>query len=199
MTGSHQPVLDYPAYGVAPQPYAPQPYAPPQFGTPHYAPVYGVPAIVDYRPRRRPGIVTAAAVLGFVVGGFYLIADAILILLLVVAAGSSHVAASPLVFVLIVIVVLALVISLAMSGLFVWGGIAAVRGRSRIPLVAASAIQLSFTLLGMVLALATQGTAAGGYQLVRIAVNLAFVLLILIFIFQPSSSDFFRARRGSRS
>lgn len=93
----------YPAYHVPPQRYA----APPAYAVvPHYPVVpaqhvtvplaYGAPALGGYGARRRPGAVTAAAVLAFVLGGLgtlFCLFFLCLFFLLVAATSESHHAA----------------------------------------------------------------------------------------------------------
>lgn len=192
----------YPAYRTPPQPYAAAPpyaVAPAQYGMLQYAtvpPAYGAPALGGYGARRRPGVVTAAAVLAFVFGGLGILFSLVflsLFVLAVLATSESHHAApwgSGLAAVAYVVVLL----GIAASGLFVWGGVSAVRGRGRRMLVSISAIQVILVLLELVHTLA--GGTAAGPALVRALLGLVFAVPILILILQPSSGDFFRARRG---
>ena len=75
-----------PPYALAPAQYGPASnygVVPPQYGTPQYAvvpPAYGAPVLGGYGSRRRPGAVTAAAVLAFVVGGLGILIDLLLLL-----------------------------------------------------------------------------------------------------------------------
>ena len=196
------------AYHAPPRPYAArsayavaQPYsvAPAQHGMPRYATVpsvYGAPALGDDGARRRPGAVTAAAVLAFVLGGlgtlfslFYLC-----LFLLLVAATSDSRHGAPWGSVLVVVVGVALLIGLSMSALFIWGGISAVRGKGRRMLVSVSAIQVILVLLELVHTLA--GGPVAGPALVRAIIGLVLVVPILVLILRPSSGAFFRARRG---
>jgi len=119
----------YPPYHVPPQRYA----APPAYAVvPHYPVVpaqhvtvplaYGAPALGGYGARRRPGAVTAAAALAFVLGGlgtlfslFYLC----LFFLLVAATSESHHAA-PWGSALAAVVGVVVLLGLSMSALFVW-------------------------------------------------------------------------------
>jgi len=75
-----------PPYALAPAQYGPASnygVVPPQYGTPQYAvvpPAYCAPVLGGYGSRRRPGAVTAAAVLAFVVGGLGILIDLLLLL-----------------------------------------------------------------------------------------------------------------------
>lgn len=184
---STQYAATYPAYPVVPQSYS---VAPPQYGT--HQP--GILVADGHRPQRRPGVVTAAAVIGFVYGGLQLLGMAVVILALAVLA-SRH--ATPVVVVIIGIVAL---IGLIFPATYIWGGVAALRGRSRVPLVVIAAISATLTIIGLAVSLATQHSeSAIVAQLLRSGFQMAFELPILVFISLPSSRDFFRTRRAARS
>jgi hypothetical protein len=86
--------------------------------------------------------------------------------------------------------VLALV-RLALGALFIWGGIAALKGRTRTVLVVVSVIEAIFSLfLGAFFFL----RVVGWVFLPLVFLELVFVGSILILILQPQSRDFFRAR-----
>jgi hypothetical protein len=190
------PVYDYPeqspGYGSGqPYPY-PYPYpAAPNDGMPYYPQAYGAPAFGGYAARRRPGVVTAAAVLAFIVGGLGILFNGLALLVLGVSAGhlSQHGSA------LMVIVLAVVLFGLAVGALWVWGGVSAVRGRGRKMLISLSSIQVTLVLLSLVLTVgADQGHA--GVALVRAVLGLIFALPILILILQRSSSEYFRNRGG---
>jgi hypothetical protein len=164
-----------PAYGAAPPPY----------GTP--APAYGTAAPGGYRAGRRPGVVTTAAVMAFVLGGVVILINLFVLLYLLDTLRISHFATDARnvgegVFALV---------SLALGALFIWGGIAALKGRTRTVLLVVSVIEAIFSLLLVaffVLSIWLMILALPAF------LELIFVGTILILILQPSSRDFFRAR-----
>jgi uncharacterized membrane protein YsdA (DUF1294 family) len=161
-----------PTYGAAPPPY----------GTP--APAYGTAAPGGYRAGRRPGVVTAAAVIAFVFGGAVILTNLFFLLFLLAI---SHDATDTWRVWEVVLVV----VRLALGALFIWGGIAALKGRTRRILLVVSAIEAIFSLLlavGIVIPFF-------GILIAEVGIlDLMFVGPILILILQPSSWDFFRAR-----
>ncbi len=188
------PVYDYPeqspGYGSG-QPY-PYPAAP-NYGMPYYAQSYGAPAFGGYAARRRPGVVTAAAVLAFVLGGFGILVH--LLALLAVAAlatsRSSHVAGTSIMAIAFVVVL----VGLGISSLWVWGGVSAVRGRGRKMLISLSSIQASLVVLSLLLGVGADADHASA-AVVRAVCGLIFALPILILILQKSSTEYFRKRGG---
>jgi hypothetical protein len=197
-----QATIDWPEHA---QPYA---VAPAQYGPahhygvvhPHYAvaaPPHGAPA-QGYGARRRPGTVIAAAVVAFVVGGLGTLVSLLFLLVLVGLSVSAHRDAAvlhaqlfaPLVAILFGILLLVL----AKSALFIWGGVRALKGRKTM-LMVVSTIQLVLTVLALVSNL-TIGMTAPGPTLVRALSGLVFVVPILILLQLRSSREFFRARRG---
>jgi hypothetical protein len=186
------PVYDYPeqspGYGSG-QPY-PYPAAP-NYGMPYYAQAYGAPAVGGYAARRRPGVVTAAAVLAFIVGGLGILFNGFALLVLGVRADYISRNSSAVLMIALAVVV----VGLAISALWVWGGVSAVRGRGRKMLISLSAIQVTLVLLSLVLSVAGDEGHAG-VALVRALLGLIFALPILILILQRSSSEYFRKRGG---
>jgi hypothetical protein len=194
------PVYDYPAYDYPEQSRGygsgqPFPYpAAPNFGMPYYPQAYGIPAIGGYVARRRPGVVTAAAVLAFIVGGLGILVSGFLLLAL--AAGTaSHTHASSTGSALVTIFFVAFLVVLAMSALWVWGGVSAVRGRGRKLLITLSSIQLACVLLSLAGNLAADSAGVGA-ALTRAVSGLVFALPILILILHRSSTEYFRNRGG---
>jgi hypothetical protein len=199
--GSRQPYggpgAPRPQYG-APPPYGgPQPYGapPPHYGAPRYAtppPSYG--AAGGHDPGRRPGIVTTAAVFAFVLAGLVIVTKFLALLLL--ATHNSNAIASWGIG-LVVANYAILLAKIVVGALLVWGGVAALKGRTRRILLVVLVIQATLSLLGVVVSLATNAaTASGtGHWYVATFLELTFVATILILILQPASRDFFRARR----
>ena len=188
--------MNLPAYA---EPYAaaPAPYGPPHHYVavpPQYAiapPAYAAQA-QNYASRRRPGTVTAAAVLAFVVGGLGALGSLLLMLAIVGLSVSYH-AKSQGLFVGILVGILLLVV--AHSALFIWGGVRALKGRKTM-LMVISIIQVVLAALGLVGNLAV-GTTGVGATLVHAVSDLVFVVPILILLAQSSSREFFRASRGA--
>lgn len=169
----------------------------PQYGAPRYAtpspaygtplPVYGAPAFDGQGARRRPGTVIAAAVLAFVNA-------ALVFAVLFPILGWLGIFAimTKLAPMMVAIFFAALLLVLSISGLYVWGGVAALKGRRGI-LVVISTIQLSLSLLGLALSLTADATSRGAALGLTLQ-GLIFVVPILILILKPSNADFFRAR-----
>jgi hypothetical protein len=190
-----------PPYGSQ-QPYAPQPYGAPQShrappcGAPRPyggAPPYGAPqpygAASGAGPGRRPGAVSAAAVLAFVNAGLVIITKLLAFVVLATFAGN---AIREWGMGLVVANYTMLLAKLVAAGLLIWGGVAAVQGRSRRILAIATATEATLAVLGVVVSLASSGRRG---WFVGTFVELAFTATILTLILQPSSADFFRARR----
>lgn len=192
-----------PAYGsqqpYAPPPYgAPQPYgAAPQYGAPQpygSAPQYGAPQPYP-GPGRRPGTVTTAAVLAFVNAGIVIITK--LLAFAVLATFTSN-AIAEWGMGLVVANYALLLAKLVAGGLLIWGGVAALQGRSRRILVIATVTQATLAALGVVVSIASSGSGStGGSWYVGTFLELVFTAVILTLILQPSSADFFRARKGA--
>jgi hypothetical protein len=186
------PVYDYPEQSPGYGSGHPYPYpAAPNYGMPYYAQAYGAPAFGGYAARRRPGVVTAAAVLAFIVGGLGILFNGFVLLVLGVSVGHLSRNGSPVLMIALAVVVF----GLAIGALWVWGGVSAVRGRGRKMLISLSSIQVTLVLLSLVLTVgADEGHA--GVALVRAVFGLIFALPILILILQRSSSEYFRKRGG---
>ena len=168
-----------PAYGAAPLPY----------GTP--ASAYGTAAPGGYRAGRRPGVVTVAAVMAFVLGGVVMLINFFILLYVLDTLRINHFATDAGdveegVFALV---------WLALGALFIWGGIAALKGRTRTVLLVVSVIDTIFSLLLLPIGVLTIMAAGIGFFIIILAfLELIYVGTILILILQPSSRDFFRAR-----
>ncbi|WP_111766303.1 hypothetical protein [Nakamurella deserti] len=121
----HEPT--YPAAPAGPAPYAGADRSPTGPWVPHGQPApYGgpggpaqqghAPGGFGTDPHRRPGMVTAAAVLAFVGGGIYILGG------LAALVGGSLVAVGGLFTVIAVVL-------LVIGGILIWGGVAALSGR----------------------------------------------------------------------
>jgi hypothetical protein len=175
--------------------------APAQYGSAHHhgvvpsqyavaPPLYGAPAH-DYGSRRRPGTVTAAAVLAFVDGGLGLLVSLFYLIDEVFFVQYSHFP-GPTIF-LKAIVCGVLLGPLACSALFIWGGVRALKGRTAL-LTVMSSIQVGLTVLGLFVILTSSVTTAGT-DVVGPTAGLVFVVWILILLAQRSSKEFSRDRR----
>jgi hypothetical protein len=177
----------WPQHGHTAQP--PAYGAGPPYGTP--IPAYGTAALGGYRARRRPGVVTVAAVMAFVIGGVVILINLFVLLFLLDILDISHFATDAWkvgegVFALV---------RLALGALFIWGGIAALKGSTRTVLLVVSVIEAIFSLLLLPIGVLTIMAAGIGFIIIFFAfLELIFVGTILILIVQPASRDFFRAR-----
>jgi hypothetical protein len=189
-----QSAIDWPEY---PQPYAvaPAQYRPAHhYGVvaPQYAvapPFYGAPAH-GYGSVRRPGTVIAAAVVAFVFGGLGTLVSTFYLLILSLVSVAYHAKPwTPLMAILYGI----LLVGLASSALFIWGGVRALKGRKTM-LMVLSTLQVVLTALAFVSTLAT-GTSAPGPAFVHALPGLVFVVPILILLGLRPIGEFFRARR----
>lgn len=141
-----------------------------------YPPAGGYPAAGQYGAvAARPGMVTAAAVLAFVVGGLDVVVGLLALLAGSVAAG----VVAGLGGILIVFSILVL----AIGALYIWSGLMALQGKNAkiLTIVAgvATAIQLIYLIMNF--------TAS---QLIGLAISIAIIALLL----QPQSKDWFRAK-----
>jgi hypothetical protein len=170
----------WPQHGhpAQPQAYGAQP---PPYSTP--APAYGTAAPGGYRAGRRPGVVTVAAVMAFVIAGVIILINLAALLLVPTEHDAWDVfwVGVPLV-------------RTALGALFIWGGIASLKGRTRTVLLVVSVIDTIFSLLLVPFGVLTL-MAGIGFIIIPLAfLELIFVGIILLLILQPSSRDFFRAR-----
>jgi hypothetical protein len=182
-------------YGPPPpqQHGAPPPYGASQRGTP--AAASDAPAPEGDEAARRPRTVTAAAVMAFVLAGIVILIYVLALVLVTAHSGSllHRLGAS-----MAAVVYLFLLTRLCTGVLFVWGGVAALRGRSRTLLVVVSGVEIVLALGGAALALGGVSRSSSGVPwFVRAVLDLLFVVPILILLFRPSSTNFFRARGGT--
>ena len=175
-----------PQYGASQYGASPSPYGAPQYGG------YPAPAVGGYDVARRPGTVTAAAVIGFVFGGLLIV---FCLLGLIGLAATSDTIRNRYGSGLLAVTFVILLVRLAMGGLYIWGGVRALRGQGRTMLIVVSAIELALALIGLVVRVG--GTSSTG--LVGVIIDLLFVAPILILILLPASGNFFAARRAGRT
>jgi hypothetical protein len=174
----------WPRQGHQGQPQAYRAPLPP-YGTP--APAYGTAAPGGYRAGQRPGVVTVAAVMAFVIGGVEILINLFVLLFVLDILDISHFATDAWnvgegVFALV---------RLALGALFIWGGIAALKGRTRKVLLVVSVIEAIFSLLLVPVFVLTIWLMIFAFPAF---LEFIFVGTILILILQPASRDFFRAR-----
>jgi hypothetical protein len=152
---------------------------------PAYSAGHGPYAFRRDGSKRRPGSVTAAAVLAFILGGLGSLGY--LLVLASLAAVSTN-------WTTPMLVAAGAVLSLGfcLSVMLVWGGVSAVRGRGRKLLGTASWIYLTLCLLGLVGQLISSDISGA----VSTIVQAVYVMAILALIQSPSSIEFFRAQGG---
>lgn len=162
-SGAYPPAGQYP--GNPAGQYPSQPY-----GAPGYPPAgaYGAAA-------PRPGLVTAAAVLAFVVGGLSAIAG----LLVLVAGGAVAGVFGGLGGLVIVISILIL----AVGALYIWSGLMALQGKNAKILTIVAIVACALQVISLI-----SDFSAG--TLVSLAISAAIIALLL----QPQSKDWFRAK-----
>ncbi|VBA41890.1 hypothetical protein LAUMK136_04291 [Mycobacterium attenuatum] len=196
--------MSYPDHGpprhTAAAPH-PQPAPPPVFGAapPGYgipAPAYGTAMSGGYRAGRPPSAVTTAAVISFGLGGMEILIHLFVLLFLLDILDIKHFVTDAWrvgegVFALV---------RLALGVLFIWGGIAAVKGRTRKVLLVVSVVEAILSILLLPIGVFTLLAAGIGVIIIFFAfLELTFVGTILILILQPASKEFFRTRTQTTS
>lgn len=127
------------------------------------------------RQRSRPGMVTAAAVMAFVVGGFS------------VFGGIGMMGLSSLVYANTGLLTTLGVLNLVLAALYIWGGAVALGGKNgRIPVIACS-LSIVLNLIIMISYTFSPSSLTG----------LILPILILAFILQAPCREYFRANGGS--
>jgi hypothetical protein len=154
-----------PQPGPMPPPQQPGPYS--QQPYPAYA---GAPVGYGAAPAR-PGMVTGAAVLAFIVGGLNIIFDLIAFSVLSLVGGSYA-----------IIIVLALVTAAAL----IFGGVQAITGKDGRILVIAAGAAIVINLIGMII-----------YFSAGSLLGLVIPVLILVFMMNAQSRNWFRAKGGN--
>lgn len=190
-----------PQYG---QPGHPQQYGDPQYGQPQaygqYAPQqfggYGAPPAPA-----RPGLVIAAAVLGFVFGAFGVIATLGAFFLGAAAGGAGTDAPAGFDEVADAAAGIAFTIgllALAWTVVLIWGSVWALTGRSRVLLLVGGSIALFFTAIGFLGSLGSDDSS-GGDVVVNLLLFLGALAIVVLLSLSPSGQFFaaHRARRGA--
>lgn len=175
--GSYPPPGSYPPAAPQPGPGQPQ-YGQQQYGQPQYGPpaAYGQPGQAQPYGAKRPGVLTAAAVLAFVGGGFGLIGNL-----------SNFSVFSFISGFLVVLSILSLV---AAAGL-IFGGIQAITGKDTRILIGAAAALIGINLIVLIWVMSQWGFYGVGL--------ISFVLPILVIVFarNPQSTAWIRSKGGT--
>lgn len=181
--GSGYPQAGYPQAGYPQAEYTQAEYPAP------YQPGYVQPGGSGV-PAGRPGMVTAAAVLAFIWGGFAIIGSFFLLIggsILSAACSSSDTAtrignAGCSLGGFLTVVTLGLII---VAALLIWGGVAAVSGRSQQILVIACGVYLLLSVVSLI-----AGSSFGSGSVIGFVAP----VLILVFVFNPASKAWFKAK-----
>lgn len=214
---------DWPQHGQSEQPHAhgtpPPPHRSPQqpygapsppYGapTPSYGappPTYGAPLPAGYGAAGRPGTVTTAVVLAFVTAAINLLIGLLFLFGWMYAATQvpkqteeGAVAASLVFTVFLFIVGL---VFLLIAGLLMWGGVAALKGRTNKILIWISSVAVVWHLISASSIITSRGEPStvliAWLCLTMIAtLCLALSVVIVILVLTQSSKDFFRVRGG---
>lgn len=172
--------------------YGQQPGGPPAYGQQSgYAPQYGYGGGA---PPSRPGGVTAAAVLGFILGGLATVGAIFFVgssALIGVDDGGSGLAGA-LSGIIIVLALIFLVIAVIM----IWGSVLALKGRSRVLLIVGASLLTAFGLISFFSSLGNSGTDAGG--IVSPLIGLVMSILIIVLLSVGAASQYFAALRARR-
>lgn len=208
--GQQSPYGSPPAYGTQPPAYGTQPgygQQPAPYGSPPaYGTHAGYPQPYGYGGGQpvRSGGVTAAAVLGFILGAGGVVVSLVTLIgafAVLGASGSGEFSAIPglsdiagaaggiLVFVAL--------LAIAWTVLIILGGVRALTGRSRVPLIVAGSMSIAFGLLVLIGGLGDDtGDSAGGivFGLVTLAAAVAIVVLLSV----TPATAFFQAKRAQR-
>jgi hypothetical protein len=143
---------------------------------PQYPPAGGYPAAGQYGAvTARPGMVTAAAVLAFVVGGLGIIVGLVTLFAGSAITGLSNGLGG------IVIVVAILV--LAVGGVYIWAGLLALQGKNAKFLTIVAGIAAVLQLLSMISNFTTS-------SLIALAISIGIIVLLI----QPASRNWFRSK-----
>ena len=190
----------YPGPASAPQPpYGQQPgYPPAGYPAAGYQAAGGAyPGFGGPAPLARPGMVTAAAVLAFIWGGFAIIGSIISLAASGITSAADSLCSANVndpnysaacqsvsgysSFFKIVSVGLIIV-----AILLIWGGVVAISGKNQQILVIACGVYVVLAIVGLI---------AGGGAFTGI-IGIVAPVLILVFLFNPASRAWFRAKGG---
>jgi hypothetical protein len=158
----------------------------------------GEKQLAQINPQPRPGAVTGAAVLAFVLGGLLILIHLWTLLAVFEYTRGGVAQAEAGTFTAMYAV---LSVRIVLGVLFIWGAFAAMTGRTRTILVIASGLQVMLAVLEAANALVgVRGPSGFAMPGVVFAVlDVIFVVPILVLILQPSSRGFFDARRRATS
>jgi hypothetical protein len=140
---------------------------PPPGPYPQQPPPYGYPPAAA---AARPGMVTAAAVLAFIVGGLSIIFDLIAFSVLSLVGGAYAIY---------------IILALVAAALLIWGGVQAMSGKDGRILVIAAGAAIVVNLIGMIV-----------YFSAGSLLGLIIPILILVFMFNPQSKAWIQSRGG---
>ena len=140
---------------------------PPPGPYPQQPPPYGYPPAVA---AARPGMVTAAAVLAFIVGGLSIIFDLIAFSVLSIVGGAYAIY---------------IILALVAAALLIWGGVQALNGKDGRILVIAAGAAIVVNLIGMII-----------YFSAGSLLGLVIPILILVFMFNPQSKAWIQSKGG---
>jgi hypothetical protein len=140
---------------------------PPPGPYPQQPPPYGYPPAAA---AARPGMVTAAAVLAFIVGGLSIIFDLIAFSVLSLVGGAYAIY---------------IILALVAAALLIWGGVQAMSGKDGRILVIAAGAAIVVNLIGMIV-----------YFSAGSLLGLIIPILILVFMFNPQSKAWIRSKGG---
>lgn len=192
---------EYPPQAPAAAPYGQAGYPAPQYGAPigYPAPMYGAPG---GPAAARPGMVTAAAVLCFIWGGFSILAS-----IVTLAAGSFVSGATGLCQSIAesstdlnsincagtstfggLLIVIGLILIVA-AGLLIWGGVVALTGKNaKVGIIAGGLL-----ILAQIVSLIASGGAGAAMSIFGIIVP----VLIIVFLMNGTSKAWFKSRGGA--
>lgn len=153
----------------------------------------------------RPGTVTAAAVLGFVLGAGGVIGSLFMLMGGISAMGMSEneltgfPGLSGVAGVVGGILVGLSVLAIAWTVLIILGGVHALWGRSRVPLIVAGSISIAFGLLSLFGGVGDRGGDSAGGILLGLVTLTAAIAIVVLLSTAPTTAYFrgHRARRGS--
>ncbi|MDQ4038616.1 MAG: hypothetical protein M3313_09785, partial [Actinomycetota bacterium] len=166
-------------------------------GQPGYGAAPGYPAA--YGPGGhtpdRPGAVTTAAVLGFIVGALATVAAIFLFsggssLGSVDEGGSGIGNALAGLFIFIALLVVAIAV------IMIWGSVLALTGRSRVLLIVGASLLTGFGILGLLGAIEDSATTGGG--IVAQLIFLMIMIVIIVLLSLGPASQYFAAHRARR-
>jgi len=139
--------------------------------------------------------VTAAAVLGFIVGG---LATLFAIILFVGGSAFSGVndGGSGLAGALAGVIIIFAVVVLVVAVIMIWGSVLAISGRSRVLLIVGASLLTAFGLISLLGSMQNAGTDTGG--IISQVIGLAISIVIIVLLSLSPASQYFAAERARR-